>query len=384
MDFAGKRKWFFLTSLLVILPGMVFLAPPIDGLKAGLDFTGGSSLTLLFSESVGQEDVRAVMADLGHPDAVVQGLGDNTYFVRTKELSIEEKNSVVAGVNEALEPSFSSVGRTDADGRVTLTPPSSSGGVTIRAESGEKTGSLRVDTDAATPSGELAMTMEPGSNEGEVVLTVSDGTTPVADATITLDGVEVIAFDGVSPSVAEETVRNALYAVLLAAVGIFLYVWWAFRNVPSPFRYSAAAIVALLHDTAIVIGIFAILGELLDVEVNLMFMIALLTVIGYSVNDTIVVFDRLRENVLNYPNRTLVDNVNVSISETISRSLNTSLTLLFTLLALLLLGGSTIREFLLVLLIGVVVGTYSSVGIASQMLVAWDQGDFRRLFRRPT
>ena len=380
MDFAGKRKWFFLISLLVILPGMVFLAPPIDGLKAGLDFTGGSSITMLFSESVDQEDVRTVMADLGHPDAIVQGLGDNTYFIRTKELSTEEKNVVVAGVNEALEPSFASVGRTDADGRVALTIPSEPGGVSIRAESGERTGRLIVDTDDVTPSGELVMSLEPGPNEGEVVLTVSDGA-PVANVLVTIGGVEVIAFDGVSPSVAEETVRNAFFAVLLAAVGIFLYVWWAFRNVPSPFRYSAAAIVALLHDTAIVVGIFAILGELLDVEVNLMFMIALLTVIGYSVNDTIVVFDRLRENVLNYPNRTLTDNVNVSISETISRSLNTSLTLLFTLLALLLLGGSTIREFLLVLLIGVVVGTYSSVGIASQMLVAWDQGDFRRLFR---
>ena len=380
MDFAGKRKWFFLISLLVILPGMVFLAPPIDGLKAGLDFTGGSSITLLFSESVDQEDVRTVMADLGHPDAIVQGLGDNTYFIRTKELSTEEKNVVVAGVNEALEPSFASVGRTDADGRVALTIPSEPGGVSIRAESGERTGRLIVDTDDVTPSGELVMSLEPGPNEGEVVLTVSDGA-PVANVLVTIGGVEVIAFDGVSPSVAEETVRNAFFAVLLAAVGIFLYVWWAFRNVPSPLRYSAAAIVALLHDTAIVVGIFAILGELLDVEVNLMFMIALLTVIGYSVNDTIVVFDRLRENVLNYPNRTLTDNVNVSISETISRSLNTSLTLLFTLLALLLLGGSTIREFLLVLLIGVVVGTYSSVGIASQMLVAWDQGDFRRLFR---
>ena len=380
MDFAGKRKWFFLISLLVILPGMVFLAPPIDGLKAGLDFTGGSSITLLFSESVDQEDVRTVMADLGHPDAIVQGLGDNTYFIRTKELSTEEKNVVVAGVNEALEPSFASVGRTDADGRVALTIPSEPGGVSIRAESGERTGRLIVDTDDVTQSGELVMSLEPGPNEGEVVLTVSDGA-PVANVLVTIGGVEVIAFDGVSPSIAEETVRNAFFAVLLAAVGIFLYVWWAFRNVPSPFRYSAAAIVALLHDTAIVVGIFAILGELLDVEVNLMFMIALLTVIGYSVNDTIVVFDRLRENVLNYPNRTLTDNVNVSISETISRSLNTSLTLLFTLLALLLLGGSTIREFLLVLLIGVVVGTYSSIGIASQMLVAWDQGDFRRLFR---
>ena len=382
MDFAGKRNWFFLISLLVILPGMVFLVPPIDGLKAGLDFTGGSSLTLLFSESVDQEEVRTVMADLEHPDAIVQGLGDDTYFIRTKELSTEEKNVVVAGVNEALEPSFTSVGRTDADGRVTLVLPSGSDGVTIRAESGERTGSLVVATDEVTPSGELVMSMEPGPNEGEVVLAVSDGE-PVGGAVVTIGGVDVIAFDGVSPSVAEETVRNAFYAVLLAAVGIFLYVWWAFRNVPSPFRYSAAAIVALLHDTAIVVGVFAILGELLDVEVNLMFMIALLTVIGYSVNDTIVVFDRLRENVLNYPNRTLTENVNVSISETISRSLNTSLTLLFTLLALLLLGGSTIREFLLVLLIGVVVGTYSSVGIASQMLVAWDQGDFRRLFRRP-
>ena len=381
MDFAGKRKWFFLMSLLVILPGMVFLAPPIDGLKAGLDFTGGSSVTLVFSESVDQEGVRTVMTDLGHPDAIVQGLGDNTYFIRTKELSTEEKNVVVAGVNEALEPSFASVGRTDADGRVTLTIPSEPDGVTIRAESGERAGRLIVGTDDATSSGELDMSLEPGPNEGEVVLAVGDGTTPVADVLVTIGGVDVVAFDGVSPSVAEETVRNAFYAVLLAAVGIFLYVWWAFRNVPSPFRYSAAAIVALLHDTAIVVGIFAILGELLDVEVNLMFMIALLTVIGYSVNDTIVVFDRLRENVLNYPNRTLTDNVNVSISETISRSLNTSLTLLFTLLALLLLGGSTIREFLLVLLIGVVVGTYSSVGIASQMLVAWDQGDFRRLFR---
>ena len=384
MDFAGKRKWFFLMSLLVILPGMVFLAPPIAGLKAGLDFTGGSSVTLVFSESVDQEEVRTVMTDLGHPDAIVQGLGDNTYFIRTKELSTEEKNVVVAGVNEALEPSFASVGRTDADGRVTLTIPSEPDGVTIMAESGERAGRLIVGTDDATSSGELDMSLEPGPNEGEVVLAVGDGTTPVADVLVTIGGVDVVAFDGVSPSVAEETVRNAFYAVLLAAVGIFLYVWWAFRNVPSPFRYSAAAIVALLHDTAIVVGIFAILGELLDVEVNLMFMIALLTVIGYSVNDTIVVFDRLRENVLNYPNRTLTDNVNVSISETISRSLNTSLTLLFTLLALLLLGGSTIREFLLVLLIGVVVGTYSSVGIASQMLVSWDQGDFRRLFRRPT
>jgi preprotein translocase subunit SecF len=182
--------------------------------------------------------------------------------------------------------------------------------------------------------------------------------------------------------VASETVVSAIWAILAAAVGIFLYVWWAFRNVPSPFRYGAAAIVALLHDTMVVVGIFAILGVVADIEVNTMFLIALLTVIGYSVNDTIVVFDRLRENVLLYPNRTLAANANLSISETIGRSLNTSLTLLFTLMALILFGGPTIRVFLWVLLIGVIAGTYSSIGIATNLLVAWEVGSIGRLFRR--
>ncbi len=305
MDFAGKRAWFFLVSLVVILPGVVFLilAP---GLKPGIDFTGGSTLIVEFDESVDQPNLRVTLEEMGRPEAVVQSMGDDTYFIRTVELNEEAKDALVEGLESDLSPS--------------------------------------------------------GSN--------------------------VLAFDLVSPVVARETVLNAMWAVLAAAVGIFLYVWWAFRNVPSPFRYGAAAIVALLHDTFIVIGVFAILGYVWDVEVNTMFLIALLTVIGYSVNDTIVVFDRLRENVLLNPNNNFADNVNISISETLGRSLNTSFTLLFTLLALMLFGGTTIRTFLLVLLIGVVVGTYSSIGIASQMLVSWEYGDvrslFRRVFRRPS
>ena len=209
-----------------------------------------------------------------------------------------------------------------------------------------------------------------------------DGMVAGLESRLSPDGVTVLSFDLVSPVVAAETVVNAFYAILAAAVGVFLYVWWAFRNMPSPFRYGAAAIVALLHDTAVVVGVFAGLGVLLDVEVNTMFLIALLTVIGYSVNDTIVVFDRLRENVVNYPNRSLKVNANISVSQSLSRSLNTSLTLMFTLLALLLFGGPTIRNFLWVLLIGVVVGTYSSVAIATPVLMVWEEGDLRRIFRR--
>ena len=304
MDFVGKRGWFFLLSLLVILPGLVFLviAP---GLNPGIDFTGGSSLTLEFTDPVDQPDLRAELTTLGRPDATVQKLKivDNdhdVYFVRTKALDDANKAALVDGLKTALSP----------------------------------------------------------------------------------NGVDELSFDLVSPVVAGETVVNAFYAVLAAAVGIFIYVWWAFRNVPSPLRYGAAAIVALIHDALIVIGIFAILGVVVDMEVGTMFLIAILTVIGYSVNDTIVVFDRIRENVLTYPNRELREVVNLSISETLGRSLNTSLTLLFTLMALLLFGGQTIREFLLVLLIGVVVGTYSSIGIASQALVSWEYGDLRRVLRR--
>ena len=214
------------------------------------------------------------------------------------------------------------------------------------------------------------------SSKKELVETLQNQLSP--------EGVTVLSFDLVSPMVARETVVAALWAVLFAAIGIFFYLWWAFRSVPNPFRYGVAAIVALIHDTLVVVGIFAILGELLGIEVNTMFLIALLTVIGYSVNDTIVVFDRLRENITIYPNRTLQDNANMSISESMGRSVNTSLTLLLTLIALILFGGETIRVFLWVLMIGVIAGTYSSLGIATPMLVAWESGDLnlRRIFRR--
>ena len=130
--------------------------------------------------------------------------------------------------------------------------------------------------------------------------------------------------------------------------------------------------------------ISTVLGVIFGAEINAIFIVGILTIIGYSVNDTIVIFDRIRENVLTFPNRELSEVVNLSISETIGRSLNTSLTLLITLMALMLFGGSTIREFLLVLLIGVVVGTYSSIAIASQALISWEYGDFKRvILRRP-
>ncbi len=192
----------------------------------------------------------------------------------------------------------------------------------------------------------------------------------------------VHGFDSVSPIIATEIGSYATIAVAVAAVGILLYITWAFRRLMRPFRFGVCAIATLVHDVLIVLGVFSILGVLFDMEINAMFITGVLTVIGYSVNNTIVVFDRIRENMTKSKGSPLETIVNNSIMETLGRSLNSSLTTLFVLLALLLLGGSTIFNFILVLLIGVIIGTYSSICIASQLLIAWDEGTFGRLFRR--
>ena len=298
MDVVGKRRWFFILSAVIILPGFFFLLIP-PALNLGIDFTGGSTLTVKFDEPVDSEEVRAQMALLGHPGASVQGSRGIDYFIRTSELETrgDERAALLDGLRE-------------------------------------------------------------------------------------LAGIESSEFASVSGVIAGDTVRNSILIVVISAIAILLFVTYAFRSIPSSFRYGVAAIVALLHDLLIVLGIFSILGKLLDVEVNLMFITGLLFVIGYSVNDTIVVFDRIRENVSRIPGQALETSVNLSILETFGRSLNTSLTILVAVLALLLLGGESIRNFLLVLLIGVISGTYSSICIASQVLVVWETGEGGRFFRK--
>jgi preprotein translocase subunit SecF len=301
LNIAAKRGWCFLISAILLVPGIIFLiiAP---GLNPGIDFTGGSTMTVKFADPVDQQSIRSTIESLNVSDATVQNFGENTFFIRTKELTESEKDDLLTDLESELSP----------------------------------------------------------------------------------NGYDVLSFDIVSPLVAQETVVASFWALFAASIGIFFYVWWAFRNVPKPFRYGAAAIIALLHDVGVIIGIFAILGVVADFEVNTMFLIALLTVVGYSVNDTIVVFDRVRENIISAPNRSLEANVNLSIGETIGRSVNTSLTLLLTLFALMLFGGPTLKSFLIVLIIGVLVGTYSSIAVATQIVVAWEKQDFSRIFSRIT
>ena len=287
-DIVGKRFWFFLISGVVILIGVTSLAT--FGLKAGIEFSSGSMMTVGFEQEVDQAGLRKELASLGYANVIIQSVGEDEFLIRLPELSGGAKTELEAG------------------------------------------------------------------------LTARFGT------------LEVREFDIVSPMVAAETAQNAAIAVAIAAIGILLYITWAFHRMPNPFHYGTCAIVALVHDTLVAVGAFSILGGLLDWEINLMFVTGILAVIGYSVNNTVVVFDRIRENLTKDAKSDFEVVVNNSLVETLSRSLNTSLTTLFMVLALLLFVGPSIQNFAVVLLIGIIAGTYSSLCIAPQLLVVWKKG----------
>jgi len=185
---------------------------------------------------------------------------------------------------------------------------------------------------------------------------------------------EIIEIESVGTKVAEGTVRNSIIAVSVASFFVMLYVLYAFRRLEKSYRFAFSAVLTLVHDVVLVTGIYALLGHIFGLQVNSVFIVALLTVIGYSVNDTIVIFDRIRENQIKFPDNKYSSNINISINESIIRSLGTSITTLLVLFSMLVLGGSTLREFIVVLILGVIVGTYSSIFIASQFLIIWEEG----------
>lgn len=197
-------------------------------------------------------------------------------------------------------------------------------------------------------------------------------------------GIIVERFETVGATVSSDSTRQAILAVGAASLMIMIYLTVSFRKTPNPIRYGVAAVLAMLHDVLLVVGVASILGWLIGLEVDALFLTALLTVISFSVHDTIVVFDRVRENLKQRrAGQTFEELVNMAVVQTLTRSVNTQLTSVFTLMALLLFGGPTIQHFILILLIGLISGTYSSIFNAAQILVVWENGwshDWRTLY----
>ncbi len=312
MNIIKNRYVYFLISLLIIVPGLVFMglnwAKTKEGpLLLGIDFRGGSLLEIqLDGPRPSVEDMAQVYADFSTEEEqiaapIVQPLGEDSFSIRSKTMSDETKGKIVA----EIESRFST--------KVTL-----------------------------------------------------------------------LNFTSVSPSVGAEVTQAAGFAILLAAVAILAYIWWAFRSVEHAYRYGTAAILAMLHDVLVVVGVEAILGYYLGWEADALFLTALLTVIGFSVHDTIVVFDRVRENSLIYRRIDYETMVNHSIVQTLDRSITTQLTVMFTLTALVLFGGDSIRHFVIILLVGIFSGTFSSIFNAAPVLVVWENREWENWFKRKT
>jgi preprotein translocase subunit SecF len=191
--------------------------------------------------------------------------------------------------------------------------------------------------------------------------------------------VEVTDYYLASATVGAATARSAVIAVIVASIAMLFYIVWAFRRMPRPFRWGSCAVIALVHDVFITLGIFSLLGLLIGLEIDALFITGLLTVVGYSINNIVVVFDRIRENRAKGISPDFATTVNSSIVETLGRCLNTSLTTLFVILALFLFGGATVHYFVLVLLVGVIIGTYDSIFVAGPLLVVWERGEWSAL-----
>jgi len=295
MNIIGRRKIWYLISLILIVPGVVALI--LWRLPLGIDFRGGTLLDIQYQDGVSQDSILQKLKDLGLKNVNIQPEGEKAFLIRTEAVDNETLKNLTKALGEVGEYQQN-----------------------------------RLDT--------------------------------------------------VGPTVSADLKLKAIIAVILASMAIIVYISIAFRKVPRPassWRFGVCAVLALIHDLLFVLGVFAILGHFLGYEINSLFITAILTIMGFSVHDTIVVFDRIRENLRKSPSLDFETNVNNSIIQTLNRSLNTSFTVLMVLLALFLLGGKSLQEFMLALLIGIAIGTYSSIFNASPLLVSWQGWTMKRL-----
>jgi preprotein translocase subunit SecF len=300
MNILGRRYFFFILSLLIIIPGLLLAV--FEGLNLSVDFTGGTLLEFQFESGNTPlpADIITIYNEFNIDDVQVTTTGENTIVARSSFIDDETRAAIVQQIGDTFE-----------------------------------------------------------------------------------EQVTVLRFDSVGPTIGREVAIRAAIAVSIAAVIVVVYITYAFRGIPHAFRYGICAIIAMIHDVAIVISLAAIGGILWGWQVNALFLTALLTVIGFSVQDKIVVFDRVRENTNIYRRLPFETLVNHSIVQTLQRSINTQLmTVEFMLLALALFGGITLQEFSVILLVGLLSGTYSSIFIAAPVLVVWEKREWRTWFGR--
>src|SRR5688572_10631419 len=354
-DIVGKRNLWFIISAILTIPGLIFII--MGGLRPSIDFTGGTEWEVRYADEPSAAEMTAAVEELGYEDVVVTELPNGFLRIRTEPIDLLPAVLPEPVPSGSLLPSASEGPAPAASGSPAASPSASA-------------------TPAPTTSSTPTATPEP------TPVPIAEGT---EFAELQADLEEMFGpgdprlVRTVGPIIGDELIRSSAILIIIGEAFILAYLWIRFG-----FRYGTAAIVSLLHDVLLVVGTFAILGYFFFLEFDALFVTALLTIIGFSVHDTIVVFDRIRENRVRHAAEPFGAIVNHSILQTMGRSIITSLTVVVTLGALLLLAPPTIRTFALALLLGVVSGTYSSIFNASQILVAWDEWDTKRKARSRT
>ncbi len=385
-DIVGKRNWYFALSLLITIPGLIFiLLTPFSGGSAGLkfsiDYTGGTTWSIRFADpNVTPEQVRAELVTLGQPEATVTKTGRGFFDIRLTKLDLREPEPVVTPIPTiALTPA------------PTLSPtpsPTTSPSLAPSAASSPAASPTPSPSPSPTPAPTASPAITPAPSptpapvtnntqiptDGEIGAIATDLQAkfgPIA---------EQASLSSIGAVVSADLIQDAVILILVGSLGILGWITLRFRDV----KFGVTALVALLHDVIVVLGFFAILGTFFNVQVDGLFVTAMLTVIGFSVHDTIVVFDRIRENRARHAGEPFAVIVNHSLLQTFGRSITTSFTVVLTLATLLLFGGSATSQFVLALLIGIISGTYSSIFNASPLLVVWQEWEDRRRGRLAT
>ncbi len=397
LDLIGKRRWFFLFSGLIVVPGLFFIIlGPITGGKAGLqfsiDYTGGTQWDIKFKDaSVTPAQVQDVLTAAGY-ESQVAPISNGYLEIKTIPLGLIEGPASTPSPSESPAASGSPAPSGSASVAPSGSPaPSAAASPSAASSSAPAASSSPAASGSPVASGSPAAAgagasaspgASPSASPSPSPTPIPGGVTRTGEVGKLVTALEAklgpieaqSSLTTVGPVISGELTQQAIMLVLIGSLGILAWMTLRFRD----FRFGMTALAALVHDVIVVVGIFAILGTFFKTQVDGLFVTAMLTIIGFSVHDTIVVYDRIRENRARHAGENFTAIVNHSILQTLARSINTSLTVVFTLTALLLFAGSSIQTFILALLIGITSGTYSSIFNAAPLLTVWEEWEERR------
>jgi preprotein translocase SecF subunit len=393
-DVIGKRNWFFLFSGLILVPGLIFIAlTPITGGKSGLqfsiDYTGGTVVQVKFVKAdVSIDDVRAAFLKYGVTDVDVSEDSAQNFTIHTKQEDLFPKPTPIpptptpvaspsAGASASASASPSAVpsaspSASSSAAASAVASASASAVASASASAASASASAVASAKAAIVGNSQSCVQLPNQGKLSTIVAAMAADPKIGPIACTLQT------NTVGPIISTQLITQTIELILLGSLGILIWVGFRFGSI----KFGATALVALLHDVIVVVGLFAIMGTLFGVQIDALFVTAMLTVIGFSVHDTIVVYDRIRENKTRHAGEPFDQIVNHSILQTFGRSINTSLTVVITLTALLLFAGASIHYFVLALLIGIISGTYSSIFNASPLLVVWQLWEDHRRAER--